>query len=110
MATPGDITQVRLNTNEPNDVDPYTDAYIGALVDASDIAGATLSIWQGKAATIAATAVDITEADATHKLSDMFDHANAMIKYWRGITSPTLVGATDPNDRTVRVRVINRTE
>jgi hypothetical protein len=110
MATPSDIAQVRLNTNEPDDVDPYTDAYISALIDSGDVAGATLTIWQAKAATIAATAVDITEADATHKMSDKFDHANAMIKYWRGVTNPVIVGVTDPNDRSVRVRVIQRTD
>lgn len=105
MAAAGDIAQVRLNTNEPNDSGPYTDAYVGALIDSSGVTGATASIWESKAASIAATAVDITEADATHKMSDMFDHANAMIKYWRGVTESQV----DEIQAVVRVRKIERT-
>lgn len=105
MASTSDIEQVRLNTNEPNDVDPYTNAYIGALIDTLGVTGATASIWETKAATIAATAVDITEADATHKMSDKFDHAAAMVKYWE--TKKSNDAETTASSR-VRVRVIER--
>ena len=105
MATSGDLAQVRLNVNEPTNTAPYDDTYIGALIDSGGITGASVSIWESKAASIAATAVDITEADATHKMSDRFDHANAMIKYWRSVTTEdkkTELGSV------IRVRKIQR--
>lgn len=82
MATPADIARVRLNTNEPNNVDPYTDAYIGGLIDSSGVAGASAIIWEQKAASYS-TKVDVTEAGASHKFSDLFDNAQKMIQYWR---------------------------
>jgi hypothetical protein len=81
MATPDEIAIVRRNTNEPDDIDPYTDIYLGALIDASGITGATLQVWQQKAASHASL-VDVTEAGASHKLSDMFKSDTAMVKYW----------------------------
>jgi hypothetical protein len=106
MASVSEIAQVRLNTNEPTDVAPYLNAYIEELIDSVGVAGATASIWESKAAAIAATAVDITEADATHKMSDKFDHANAMIKYWRRVSDDVVISTTDS---IVRVKKIVRT-
>lgn len=104
MASAGDISQVRLNTNEPTEV-TFDDAYVGDLIDSVGVAGATVSIWESKAASIAETAVDVTEADATHKLSDKFDHASAMIKYWRGVTT---TNNEEISGSVVRVRKIVR--
>ena len=105
MASASDIAQVRLNTNEPDDVDPFTDALVGGLIDTLGVTGATASIWEAKAATIAATAVDITEADATHKMSDRFDHASAMVKYW---ADKKTTAEQEVTTSRVRVRVIER--
>lgn len=107
MASADDIVQVRLNTNEPTDAAPYANAYLEALIDSLGVVGATASIWETKAATIAATAIDITEADATHKMSDRFDHAQSMIKYWRGVSDGVVVSETS---NVVRVRVIDRVD
>lgn len=101
MASASDILIVRGNTNEPNDVAPFTDAYIGGLIDASDVAGATAVIWENKAA-ILSEQVDVTEAGASHKFSDLFDHAQKMVTYWR-----TQAG-TEPTTGTVRVKKIER--
>lgn len=104
MASTSDIAQVRLNANEPTQA-PFDDDYIGGLIDSVGVAGATVSLWESKAALIAETAVDVTEADATHKLSDKFDHANAMIKYWRGVSTTVEAELTGS---VVRVRKIVR--
>lgn len=82
MASASDITIVRGNTNEPTDAEPFTDAYIGELVDAEGVAGASATIWEQKAATYS-SAVDVTEAGASHKFSDLFNNATKMATYWR---------------------------
>lgn len=105
MASASDITIVRNNTNEPT-TDPYSDEYVGALIDASGVTGATVVIWQQKVARFS-TSVDVTEAGASHKMSDLFDNAVKMLDYWQGIldaeTGPVVSGA-------VRVRVIDRVD
>lgn len=93
MASASDITIVRGNTNEPNNVAPFTDEYIGGLIDASGVAGASAIIWENKAASYS-TSVDVTEAGASHKFSNLFDNAQKMITYWRSQAggTPTPVG------------------
>lgn len=83
MASASDITTVRGNTNEPDDVAPYTDDYVSGLIDANGIAGASAAIWEQKAASLSEM-VDVTEAGASHKFSDLFKSASAMASYWRG--------------------------
>ena len=103
MADASDIQIVRNNTNEPTTT-PYTDEYIGALIDASGVTGATVVIWQQKVARYS-TSEDVTEAGASHKMSDLFTNASKMLAYWQKIlddeTGPVVSGA-------VRVKVIDR--
>lgn len=105
MASPGDIAIVRVNTAEPNDVEPYTDSYIGGLIDASGVTGATLTIWEQKLATFS-TSVDVTEAGASHKFSDLFKNAQAMVAYWQKKYDDENGGST--SDGVLRVKVIER--
>jgi hypothetical protein len=104
VADASDIQIVRNNTNEST-ADTYTDAYIGGLVDASDVTGATIAIWEQKVAKFS-TMVDVTEAGATHKFSDLFDNAVKMLTLWRGGTGG--VGAAASGS--ARVRVIDRVD
>lgn len=83
MASEAEVAEVRANTAEPTDEAPYTDAYIGGLIDASSVTSATLSIWRSKAANYAKL-VDVSEAGASHKFSDLFRHAKDMIDIWSG--------------------------
>ena len=103
MADPSDITIVRNNTNEPTTT-PYTDEYIGALIDASGVTGATVLIWEQKVARYS-SAIDVTEAGATHKFSELFDNALKMLQYWKGVADGETPGLTEG----VRVREISRT-
>ena len=74
MASEADIDAVRDNTNEPKDTSEFTDEEIGALIDEYGVDVASATIWQRKAATYA-DLVDVTEAGATHKFSDLHKSA-----------------------------------
>ena len=86
MASEADVTEVRLNTAVAEDDETFTQDYISGLIDAGDVASATLTIWKQKAAKYASL-VDVTEAGASHKFSDMFKAAEAMIKRWTTIVT-----------------------
>ena len=103
MAAPEDIVIVRNNTNEPTET-PYTDEYLGGLVDALGVTGATVTIWEQKVARFS-SAIDVTEAGATHKFSSLFDNAVKMLAYWKGVLNGETPGTTDG----IRVREIART-
>lgn len=82
MADASDIAAVRLNTNEPTDA-TFSDDAIGVLVDELGVAGASASIWGVKAGSYSEL-VDVTEAGASHKFSDLHKNALAMQKHWEG--------------------------
>lgn len=102
MASPSDIAIVRLNINEPDDSNGFTDEVIGDLINAQGVAGASSSVWLQKAAQWS-TLTDVTEAGATHKFSDLSKNALLMAKSF---------GATDADAETAlqrtRVRTIER--
>jgi hypothetical protein len=84
MAEALDIEAVRLNTGQAENTAPYTDEYIGGLIDASSVEGASAAIWRSLAASYS-TKVDVTEAGASHKFSDLFKNAQAMAKQYEGL-------------------------
>lgn len=106
MASASDILIVRGNTNQPTDAAPFTDDYIGDLIDAVGVTGASAVIWEQKAATYA-SAVDVTEAGASHKFSDLFANAHKMALYWRKKADEE-EDAASASGR-VKVKVIQRT-
>lgn len=93
MATAEEIAQVRASISEPDDIAPYTDAYLSALIDESGTNGATLLVWRQKAANYS-TKVDVTEAGATHKFGDLFKNAQSMVKYWGDIVTSEAIPST----------------
>lgn len=102
MAVAGDIATVRLNINEP-EATTFTDVYIGELIDGSDVAGATATLWRQKAA-IFSDLVTTSEAGASHAFSDLQKHALDMAGEWDAITEE----ATVTSSGRVRVRKIVR--
>lgn len=104
MASAGDINQVRINTGEASSSSVFDDAYIGGLVDASGVTGATVTVWRNKAASYA-DVVDVTEAGASHKASDLFTHATAMLIEWETIA----IGEGSDTAGRVKVKKIVRT-
>lgn len=103
MASVGDIAQVRLNTGEASNTEPWTDAYIGALVDVLGVTGATVKVWEAKAASVAGL-VNVSEAGASHSASDLFKHYNDMLTRW----TATLDGETVTAGERVRIGRIVR--
>lgn len=81
MASASDVDEVRLNTNVNADDDRFTFAVISSYVDALGVAGASAKIWSQKAAT-AADLVDISEAGASERLSQLQKAAADMAAFW----------------------------
>jgi hypothetical protein len=101
VASASDITLVRQNTGEPVNVEPFTDEYIGGLIDTASVAGASAVIWSQKAVK-ASTLVDVSEAGASHKFSDVFKNATAMRDYWNGLRNDELTPTSDVGRVVVR--------
>jgi len=106
MATAGEITEVRENTNEPTSVD-FTDERIGDFVD--DLASVNLAsakVWEKKAAAYADLA-NVTEAGARREMEALYDHAIKQAAYWKSKHGDTLPEA-DVKGR-AKVHIIART-
>ncbi len=73
MATPDQITQLRIMINQPDNVAPWTDETLGILIDGAqgDLNAAAYNVWAGKAAQVAHL-VDISEGGSSRKMSDMY--------------------------------------
>lgn len=85
MASASDIAEVRRNTNQPENVEPYTDDYVGGLIDEIDVAGASAAIWREKAAKYAEL-VTTKEGSATENFSDLHKQALTMAAEWDALT------------------------
>lgn len=82
MATAEEIAAFRLLIDQPDDVEPYTDAALGARIDAANsMQGLASTIWLEKAATYS-TLVDVAESGSSRKLSDLHKNALAMAAWW----------------------------
>lgn len=95
MAEVAEIAVVRLNTGLNDNVDPWTDDFIGDLIDNYGTDGASASIWRSLAASYS-TKVDVTEAGASHKFSDLFKNASAMATKYEALVGVAISVATPP--------------
>lgn len=73
MASAADITQVRLNVNEPTNAAPYTDEALASLIDANGVDATSASIWEAKAASVAHL-VSISEGGSSRSMEQI--HSN----------------------------------
>lgn len=78
MATPEQIAEVRMNTQEPNNVPPYTDELISSLIDSYGVTGAEHKIWISKRNTVA-DLVDISEGGSSRKNSQLFESYSKIV-------------------------------
>lgn len=104
MATADQLAFVRRNAALAADDATYTDEVLGAMIDASGTDDTVASIWEAKAATYT-TSVDVTEAGASHKFSDVYKNAMAQAAYWRKKVADTAEEAVGGR---VKVRKIER--
>lgn len=104
MATPEQVAQLRLEIAEPDNVAPYADEFLSALIDeASSVNSAARVVWRGKAAT-AAHLVDISEGGSSRKMSDVYKNFLAMSGEYKDETPIEPVGTARP----ARTRAIRR--
>lgn len=78
MATAEQIADLRRLINEPDDVEPFTDAVLTVRIDADpDLKSLAAIIWREKAATFASL-VDVKEGNSDRKLSQLYKQALEM--------------------------------
>lgn len=98
MATPDQISFVRFNTDEPS-AGSLTDEEIGGLIDSlGDEREAVVAIWERKAASYSSL-VDVSEAGASRKMSDLYKAALAMADRWRKKIDGPVVPPVDTGGR-----------
>lgn len=94
MATPDQVATLRELAAVPDDVPPYTDAQLEALIDASaSLDAAAAEIWTRKAAK-AAELVDISEGGSSRKMGDIYEQALAMASHYTERASGGTTGAS----------------
>jgi hypothetical protein len=84
MATPEQIVIVRQLLPSGAAAEGWDDTYIGTMIDALFTTSNILwQYWEGAAARMSKM-VDTAESGSSRKMSDLFDNALAMAKYWKG--------------------------
>lgn len=106
MATPEQIAELRLLIAEPDDAPPYTDAFLGALIDANggEQNKSAFTVWTQKAAS-AAELVDISEGGSSRKMGDVYEQALSMAKFF-GDQTPG--GVTPEAPAYTRIKKLSR--
>ena len=92
MATSEQVSLVRAYTGEPTE-DTWTDVALGALIDELGIDSTTARVWREKQARYSKL-VDVSEAGASRKMSQAFDHAKTMAAHWETIAGEDAAIAT----------------
>jgi hypothetical protein len=93
MASVSDIALVRRNTNEPT-AESFDDPFIGTLIDAAGVDGASAEVWRLKAGRYAEL-VNVSEAGASESLGDLHKQALSMEQEYLGRVA-IAVTATHP--------------
>lgn len=94
MATADDIAALRRAIDEPVNAEPYTDAYLSGLLDASGtVDHAASTVWTNKAAATASL-VDVSESGSSRKLSDLNRNALAMAEFYGKRTTTASSGGS----------------
>jgi hypothetical protein len=88
MATVAEVAELRLLIDIPSADPPYTDEYLGSLIDTygMDIAAAT--VWRQKAASYSSL-VDMSESGSSRKLSQLREAALEMASGFQGTDQET---------------------
>lgn len=73
MATSQEIAELRINIKEPNNVEPWTDEFLGDMIDAYGVDEASYRIWRSKATTVNSL-VDISEGGSSRKMSQVYEN------------------------------------
>lgn len=106
MADAADIASVRRATDEPSEQE-YADTLLESMVDTYGVSGTVARIWNEKAGKFAAQ-VDVTEAGASHKFSDLSKNALAMAKRYQEMADAEATPAVPESGR-IKIKKIERT-
>jgi hypothetical protein len=101
VATTEEVAELRRMIAEPSET-TYTDLALSALIDASNLYQAAVSIWSQKASAYAGL-VDITESGSSRKLSDLQKNALAMASFYKAQIAAEVETTTDVPPRTVAI-------
>lgn len=83
MATPADITRVRLYVAETDDTNGWTDQRLSEFIDEADsLYAAAAEVWEVKASTYAAL-VDVSESGSSRRMSSLHENAMKMADHYR---------------------------
>lgn len=99
MASLEEVEELRLLVDIVSTDAPYTDEYLGTLIDTYGMDTAAATIWRQKAAA-ASTLVDMSESGSSRKLSQIRDAALGMAGHFDNIgQTDQRVSFTHPIER-----------
>lgn len=99
MATPNQIAELRITIQELTDTAPYTDQFLGDLIDAHGMTDAAYKVWVAKR-NMVASLVDISEGGSSRKNSQLFESYSKIVAgYETGDILPG--GARAPRTREI---------
>ncbi len=100
MATPAEIAEVRVNTQELVNQPPYTDAFIEDLIDAYGATETEHKIWISKRNTVA-NLVDISEGGSSRKNSQLFEAYSKIVAGYETDGGGGVAGKRPPRTRAI---------
>lgn len=103
MATPQQIAELRIEVREPTNAEPYTDDFLGALIDSYGITDSAYKVWIAKRNAVASL-VDISEGGSSRKMSQLFDNYDKIVKGYGSDGG----GTDDPETYAPRTRKAER--
>jgi hypothetical protein len=103
MATSQEIAELRIEIREPNNAEPYTDDFLGGLIDSYGITESAHKVWIAKRNSVAAL-VDISEGGSSRKMSQVFDNYQKIVAGYEDDST----GVDDPEHYAPRTRKVER--
>lgn len=103
MATSQEITELRIEVQELVNAVPYTDEFLGELIDSYGVTDSAYRIWIAKRNAVASL-VDISEGGSSRKMSQLFDNYDKIVKGY----GESEAGVDDPATYAPRTRKAER--
>lgn len=98
MATPNQIAELRITIQEIANVAPYTDEFLGNLIDDFGMTEAAHKVWIAKR-NMVASLVDISEGGSSRKNSQLFESYSKIVAGYEEGESPS--GRRAPRTREI---------
>lgn len=104
MASAAEILALRAMIAQPENVPPYDDATLSAIIDGNtgDLNKSAWEIWTSKAASVA-NLVDISEGGSSRKMGDLYEQYLSMARVYGERVTDGSPGATGRGTRISRL-------